>query len=43
MPDAWERAHGFDPARADGNDDRDGDGMTNLEDWLAARAAEVAS
>ena len=38
MPDAWERAHGFDPARADGNGDRDGDGMTNLEDWLAARA-----
>lgn len=41
MPDAWERAYGFDPARADGNDDRDGDGMTNLEGWLAARAAEV--
>jgi len=38
MPDAWERAHGFDPARADGNGDRDGDGMTNLEDWLAERA-----
>ncbi len=41
MPDAWERAHNLDPARADGNADRDGDGMTNLEDWLAARAAEV--
>jgi hypothetical protein len=39
MPDAWERAHGLDPRRADGNDDRNGDGMTNLEDWLAARAA----
>ena len=38
MPDGWERAHGFDPARADGNADRDGDGMTNLEDWLAERA-----
>src|SRR6185503_12007381 len=38
MPDAWERAHGFDPARADGNGDRDGDGMTNLEDWLAEKA-----
>jgi len=41
MPDAWERAHGFDPARADGNEDRDGDGITNLEDYLVARAAEV--
>jgi hypothetical protein len=39
MPDAWERAHGLDPARADGNADRDGEGMTNLEDWLAERAA----
>lgn len=41
MPDAWERAHRLDPARADGNEDRDGDGMTNLEDWLAERAAAV--
>jgi hypothetical protein len=41
MPDAWERAHGLDPARADGNADRNGDGMTNLEDWLAARAEAV--
>ena len=39
MPDAWERAHGFDPARADGNGDRDGDGFTNLEVWLAERAS----
>lgn len=42
MPDAWERAHRLDPARADGNADRDGDGMTNLEDWLADRATAVA-
>lgn len=42
MPDAWERAHGLDPNRADGNGDRDGDGMTNLEDWLAERAALVS-
>ncbi len=41
MPDAWERAHGHDPARADGHGDRDGDGMTHLEDWLAERAAAV--
>lgn len=35
MPDAWERAHGLDPA--DGDDHRadpDGDGYTNLEEWL---------
>jgi hypothetical protein len=41
MPDAWERTHGLDPARADGNADRDGDGLTNIEDWLAERAAAV--
>ena len=41
MPDAWERRHGLDPARADGHADRNGDGMTNLEDWLAERAAAV--
>jgi hypothetical protein len=41
MPDAWECAHGLDPAHADGNADRDRDGMTNLEDWLAERAATV--
>jgi hypothetical protein len=38
MPDAWERAHGFNPSRADGNADRDGDGLTNLEDYLAELA-----
>lgn len=35
MPDAWERAHGFDAKdAADGAKDRDGDGFTNLEEWL---------
>ncbi len=35
MPDHWERAHGFAPKdRADGAKDPDGDGFTNLEDWL---------
>ena len=35
MPDDWERTQGLDPAApADGNGDRDGDGFTNLEDWL---------
>ena len=43
MPDAWERRHGFDPHAADGNGDRDGDGLTNLEAWLAERAAALVS
>ncbi|WP_347304564.1 pectate lyase (plasmid) [Croceibacterium sp. TMG7-5b_MA50] len=34
MPDAWERAHGLDPARDDGALDPDGDGWTHLEDYL---------
>lgn len=35
MPDDWERANGFDAQDAsDGAKDRDGDGWTNLEDWL---------
>lgn len=38
MPDAWETAHGLDPAMADGAADRDGDGFTNLEDWLNSLA-----
>jgi hypothetical protein len=35
MPDDWERARGFDLRDAsDGAKDSDGDGFTNLEDWL---------
>ncbi|MBN4049579.1 pectate lyase, partial [bacterium AH-315-N03] len=34
MPDAFERSHGTDPARADNNGDIDGDGYTNLEGYL---------
>lgn len=35
MPDSWERANGLDPTDAgDGPADRNGDGWTNLEDWL---------
>ncbi|MDQ8029456.1 MAG: pectate lyase [Brevundimonas sp.] len=35
MPDDWERTQGLDPANgADGSADRNGDGFTNLEDWL---------
>lgn len=35
MPDEWERARALDPNdSADGPRDPDGDGYTNLEDWL---------
>jgi hypothetical protein len=35
MPDAWEKAFGFDPADpSDGSRDADGDGYTNLEEYL---------
>jgi parallel beta-helix repeat protein len=34
MPDDWERARGLDPRRDDSRDDRDGDGYTNVEEYL---------
>jgi pectate lyase len=40
MPDAWERKHGLNPAAPDGNGDRDHDGYTNLEQWLADAAED---
>lgn len=39
MPDDWERAHGLNSARDDSGGDRDGDGYTNIEDYLNALAA----
>ena len=43
IPDAWESAHGFDPASpADGPADRNGDGFTNLEDYLNSLVGEFA-
>lgn len=36
MSDGWEKAHGTDPATPDSWADRDGNGWTNLEDFLAA-------
>lgn len=39
LPDAWERTHGLNPASpADANQDRNGDGWTNIEEWLAELA-----
>ncbi len=35
MPDAWETARGLDPNNgADGSQDRDGDGYTNVEEYI---------
>lgn len=34
MPDAWEILKGFDPNKMDHNDDIDGNGYTNLEEFL---------
>ncbi|HPO70741.1 MAG TPA: DNRLRE domain-containing protein [Anaerohalosphaeraceae bacterium] len=45
MPDGWELTHGLNPAyAADRNGDRDGDGYTNLEEylnWLCTPAARA--
>ncbi len=39
MPDAWERKRGLDPKRDDSAGDRDGNGYTDVEDYLNALAA----
>jgi hypothetical protein len=39
MPGAWEAAHGLNPAVADNNGDLDGDGYTNLEEYVNEVAA----
>lgn len=36
MPDAWERAHGLDPRKDDSASDKDGDGWTAIEDYIAS-------
>ena len=39
MPDAWETAHGLNPADAsDAAGDRDGDGYTNIEEYINSLA-----
>jgi hypothetical protein len=44
MPDAWERRHGLDSATSrDGGADRDGDGYTNLEEYLNELVTAPAS
>lgn len=34
MPDKWEKAHGLDPYRNDAAGDKDGNGYTNIEDYI---------
>ena len=34
MGDAWEESHGLDPSRDDSAEDPDGDGLSNLEEYL---------
>ncbi|MDQ3246238.1 MAG: pectate lyase, partial [Pseudomonadota bacterium] len=42
MPDEWERRQGLNPSNAaDGNRDADGNGYTNVEEWLNALAARA--
>jgi hypothetical protein len=44
MPDDWERTHSLDPANpADRNADRNGDGYTNLEEYLNGLCAPPKS
>jgi hypothetical protein len=43
MPDTWEQAHGLNPAVADNNGDFDGDGYTNLEEYINEVAAWPAT
>jgi hypothetical protein len=35
MPNGWEAQNGLDPAAADGDMDADGDGYSNLREYLA--------
>jgi hypothetical protein len=44
MPDDWERTQGLDPTKAaDGSKDRDGDGYTNVEEYINSLAPSVYS
>ena len=42
MPDVWENNNGLNPnSSADGNQDRNGDGYTNIEEYINGLAAEL--
>ncbi len=42
IDDAYERAHGLDPNRDDSAEDLDGDGLTNLQEFLLGTRADAA-
>lgn len=42
MDDAWERANGLDPTRDDREEDRDADGLSNLEEYFWGTRADLA-
>jgi pectate lyase len=42
MPDTWETTHDLDPDTDDSADDRDGDGYTNVEEYVNDLAGAVA-
>lgn len=39
MPDGWEKARGLNPMVSDSAADRDGDGYTNIEEFLNSPTA----
>jgi hypothetical protein len=41
MPDSWEASRGLDPNSADDKGDDDGDGYTNIEEYLSCLVGEV--
>jgi hypothetical protein len=43
LPDWWEAIHGMDPMTLDGAGDLDGDGSSNLEEYLAGTDPQLAS
>lgn len=42
MDDRWEEAEGMDSARSDPWEDADGDGVSNFDEFLTHRLAEIA-
>ena len=43
MPDTWETARGLNPNKADNNEDRDGDGYSNIEEYLSCLVGEATT
>jgi hypothetical protein len=43
MPDGWEATYGFDPALNDAHADADGEGLSNLQEFLAGTNPQDAA